>query len=129
MKGRGPSVEDVLHLHERLVTRFGGVAGVRNRDALEGILEGAWQTYAGEELYPDAVSKAIHLCEQTIRQPPFVDGNKRVALALLGAQLHLSGFTLEVEADDLFLAVTSLVTREWSREEFESFVRAHLREP
>lgn len=55
------SVDTALAIHQLLINRFGGSAGVRDLDILEGILQSPYQTFGGEELYPHIVDKAVHL--------------------------------------------------------------------
>lgn len=121
-----PDIKSVLTIHRKLIERFGGAPGVRNQPALEGILSGASQTFAGEMLYPTTIDQAVYLCEQVIRQHPFVDGNKRVAAALLGATLSVNGYELIISADDLFTAICDLVTGNIETAKFKSLIASNL---
>ena len=49
---------------------------------LEAVLGSIYQTYAGKELYPSLEEKAAHLLYFTIKDHPFVDGNKRIGCLL-----------------------------------------------
>jgi len=46
---------------------------------LEGIVRGLYQTFGKKELYPTIVDKTAHLLYLTIKDHPFVDGNKRIS--------------------------------------------------
>lgn len=120
------SVDTVLAIHQLLINRFGGSAGVRDLDILEGILQSPYQTFGGEELYPHIVDKAVHLCVEVIRQHPFVDGNKRVAVALLGALLECHGLYLVDDSTHLYNKIIKLVTHDCNVEEFTQYVHSHL---
>ncbi len=71
------SIGQVLALHARQVRRYGGSAGVRDRDALESALARPAATFGGEDLYRDIADKAAALMHSLVLNHPFVDGNKR----------------------------------------------------
>jgi prophage maintenance system killer protein len=50
--------------------------------SFEGILVGLYQSFDGEELYPNIENKAANLLYQIVKDHPFSDGNKRSAAAL-----------------------------------------------
>lgn len=56
-------------------TRYSGV--------LESCLANAYQTYGGRELYPTLIDKAAMIFYQMIKNHPFLNGNKRIAITTL----------------------------------------------
>ncbi len=59
------------------------IFGVERRaGSIGGILLSIRQSFGGKELYPSLEEKAAHLLYFTIKQHPFVDGNKRIASLL-----------------------------------------------
>ncbi len=89
-----PSLDEVLAAHARLIVLFGGAQGLRDRGALEAALARPQSGY-----YRDLIEEAAALLESLSQNHPFVDGNKRTAIAVTGAFLRLNGFRLEF--DDL----------------------------
>ncbi|WPX08852.1 hypothetical protein [Anaerocellum danielii] len=51
------SIEDVLLITKKLIERFGGTFGIRDKGLLESSLNNAFQTFNGEELYKTDVEK------------------------------------------------------------------------
>lgn len=49
----------------------------REQGAMESIVASIFQSFGGSELYPSIESKAAHLLYFTVKNHPFVDGNKR----------------------------------------------------
>lgn len=49
----------------------------KQENALEGIIGNVFQSFGGEDVYPTLEEKAAHLLYFTIKNHPFVDGNKR----------------------------------------------------
>src|SRR5262245_40492808 len=89
-----PTIDEVLIAHARLITRFGGAGGLRDRGALEAALARPQTGY-----YADVIEQAAALMESLSQNHPFVDGNKRVAISVAAAFLRVNGFRLRF--DDL----------------------------
>jgi death-on-curing protein len=84
-------LREVVHaLHERLVSEFGGAAGVREDGMLESALSRpANQFSSGSPSLPElAAAYAFGL----VRNHPFVDGNKRIGFATAVLFLELNGY-------------------------------------
>ena len=79
-----PSLADVLAAHARLIILFGGAQGVRDRAALEAALGRPQSGY-----YRDLLEQAAALLESLSQNHPFVDGNKRTAIAAGWRRGHL----------------------------------------
>ena len=71
--------------------------GVRDEESLLAAIERPWQASFGREHFASPFEKAAALMESIIRRHPFVDGNKRTAMA--SASYLLSTFGYEVEAE------------------------------
>jgi len=89
-----PTIDEVLIAHARLIARFGGAGGLRDRGALEAALARPQTGY-----YADVIEQAAALMESLSQNHPFVDGNKRVAISVTAAFLRINGFRLQF--DDL----------------------------
>ena len=75
------TIEVVVSIHGILIKRYGGASGIRDRGALESAVNRPYQTFDGEELYKTPVEKAAALIESTVKNHPFIDGNKRTGYA------------------------------------------------
>lgn len=107
------SVGDAITIHRRMVDEFGGDSGLRDRGLLESALAMPKAMFGGDYLHVDLPSMAAayhyHLCTSH----PFVDGNKRVAVAVAEVFLRANGLQLEATDDEiveLTLAVASGAT-------------------
>ena len=89
------TLQETLELHEQLILRFGGSAGVRDMGLLESALIRP-QTGYYETLSMQAAAMLQSLCQNHC----FVDGNKRVAFAATAIFLRMNGYHLSVKADD-----------------------------
>ena len=86
-------VDEVLEIHVRLIARFGGADGLRDRGLLESALYRPQTGY-----YSDLVEMAAALFESLMNNHPFVDGNKRVAFFSTDVFLRINGYKLAVES-------------------------------
>ena len=76
--------------------------GTRYSGKLESCLSAAFQTYARRELYPTLVDKSAILFYFMIKNHPFMNGNKRMAIATMLTFLHINNKWLDVSNDELY---------------------------
>ncbi len=114
---------EVERLHELELRRSGGSPGIRDEHALLSAVGQPKMTFDGQDLYPDAVSKAVALCISLIGNHPFVDGNKRIGFAALKVLLARNDYLLEVDVEDAEAMILRVAAGQASREEFLAWVR------
>ena len=88
MSSSGPTYlreGELLELHSRVISLYGGVAGVRDHPALASCLAQPQMAVFGRERFPSLEAKAAAYCFFIVRNHPFVDGNKRAGFL---AALH-----------------------------------------
>lgn len=87
------SVIEVLTIHALLIDEFGGADGIRDFGALEAAVFRPQTGY-----YDDPIAEAAALFESLIQNHPFLDGNKRTALAAADVHLRMNGLELAGES-------------------------------
>jgi death-on-curing protein len=75
------SVSAVLAIHREVLAAHGGGAGVRDQTLLESAVAAPQATYGGIPVMSDTIEVAAAYLFYICRNHPFVDGNKRTALA------------------------------------------------
>ncbi len=90
-----PTLQETLELHEQLILRFGGSAGVRDMGLLESALVRPQTGY-----YDTLSLQAAALLQSLCQNHCFVDGNKRVAFACTAIFLRMNGYRLSVKSDE-----------------------------
>lgn len=90
-----PTVEEVVVLHKRLIERFGGSDGVRDLGLLDSALKRPQSGY-----YKTLSLEAAALMQSLAQNPPFVDGNKRIAFATTAIFLRLNGYRSKIDPDN-----------------------------
>lgn len=76
-----PTVAAVKSIHREVLAAHGGAPGLRDEARLESAVAAPRATMLGEPLLADPVEVAAAYLFYLCRSHPFVDGNKRVALA------------------------------------------------
>ena len=75
------TLEAVKAIHAEVLAAHGGAAGVRDEALLESAVAAPQATMMGETLFTDPLEIAAAYLFYLCRNRPFVDGNKRTALA------------------------------------------------
>lgn len=99
------TVVEVLAIHDLLIEEFGGADGVRDLGALEAAVFRPQTGY-----YQDAIAEAAALLESLIQIHPFLDGNKRTAVASADVHLRLNGLELAGDSAEHQRFIIGLMT-------------------
>ncbi|MCR4305632.1 MAG: type II toxin-antitoxin system death-on-curing family toxin [Candidatus Daviesbacteria bacterium] len=89
----------------------------RNPGILESCLEVPKQTYNKELLYPSLIDQAAILFYLLIKNHPFQNGNKRVALTSLLVFLALNNKWLKTSSTDLYKLAINVASSQSSKKE------------
>jgi death-on-curing protein len=120
------TLEEVLEIHRLALEQAGGASGLRDLGALESALAQPNMGFGGQELYPTLADKAAALAFSLIKNHPFVDGNKRVGHVAMETFLVLNGYELAADVDEQERVVLGVAAGTVGREEFTTWVKAHL---
>ena len=115
------SIEDILTIHAELLARFGGISGVRDANGLSSAVGRPQSGY-----YADVIEEAAALFESLSQNHPFVDGNKRTAVAATAVFLRLNGYRLLFDDLQAYEWLISLYeTGRMKKAVFEEWLRSH----
>jgi len=99
--------------------------------ALESCLAVPFQRFGGKSLYPSLVSKAAILFYLLIKNHPFQNGNKRIAMTTLLVFLYRNGKWIEVDTQELYnftvwVAQSPRTVKDETVKATEKFLKTHL---
>jgi death-on-curing protein len=117
------SVGEVVTIHTDQIDRYGGDRGLRDRGLLESAVHAAQNVAAyveGWDLCDLAAAYIFHLAENQ----PFVDGNKRAALASGLVFLHQNGVEIEDPAGLLYDLMIGAATKTIGKEQIAATLRS-----
>lgn len=115
--------EAVRALHERLLSEFGGAAGVRDDGMLESALSRPNNRFAyGSPSIPElAAAYAFGL----VRNHPFVDGNKRIGFATAVLFLELNGYHFTASEVDATVRTLALAAHDLDEAGYAAWLEAN----
>ena len=121
------SVDQVLEIHRRGIEEHGGSPELRDRGLLESAAAMPQAQFGGEFLHAGlptmAAAYLFHLC----KNHPFVDGNKRVAIAAAETFVLLNDRELVATDDELAHLTLGVADGSISKDEAIAFFRKHVR--
>ena len=115
-------LEVVLEIHQKLLARFGGASGLRDRGLLDSALgRPRWQ----HEFDPAA---DVHRFASTYafgiaKNHPFVDRNKRVAFECAYAFLRFHGWHITATQAEVVRVMLALASGDLSEEQLAAWLR------
>lgn len=96
------TLAEVLSILQDQITRYGGEFGIRDLNLLSSAIAVPRASFGGQTLHADlfemAAAYAFHICQNH----PFLDGNKRVALASALVFLDLNGVNISDPEERLY---------------------------
>ena len=95
------SIENITALHSRLISKSGGLDGIRDAHLLDQSVNSPYHTFGGQNLYPTLQAMAAHLGFSLVKNHPFLDGNKRIGVLAMMVFLKMNGFTLVCTDNEL----------------------------
>lgn len=115
------TVEEVLHLHRRLIEDMGGEHGLLNPAALESAVAQPAMTAFGQLLHPTLLDQAAAYLFHLVANHPFCDGNKRIGLHATMVFLDTNGATIGGTPDEWYeltmgIATSAITKRELLRQ-------------
>ena len=119
------SADQILAIHRRMIDEFGGMGGVRDPGLLHSAISMPAARFEGEYLHPTipamAAAYLFHIC----RNHPFMDGNKRTALAACEVFLIVNGMPLQSDDRRIEDMTTGAASGEISKDEITRFFQKH----
>ena len=113
---------EVLSIHKILIQKYGGMDGIRDMGALEAALFRPQTGY-----YEDIIEEAAALWESLSQNHPFLDGNKRTALAVTYTFLTLNGHKPKINVEEAIKYINDLYnSNQFEFKNIEKWLRNEL---
>lgn len=120
-------MERVLVIHKRMMDEYGGGAGVRDQGLLESACAMPEATFGGEFLHDGipamAAAYLFHIC----KNHPFLDGNKRTALAAAVMFLFINGYALNAPKDEVERLTIGVADGSVSKSDSTDYFKKHVK--
>lgn len=121
-----PSLDQILNLHSESIRRFGGSNGIIDRGLLESAVAQPEAMFGGVYLheFPAGMAAAylFHIC----KNHPFIDGNKRTALATADVFLRLNDFELSATNAEIVRVTLAIADGTMTKDELIAYFKLVL---
>lgn len=121
------TLDEVLSLHADQIQRYGGSAGVRDLHLLSSALGTVSATFDGRFLHETPYEMAAAYLFHIARNHPFLDGNKRTALAAALVFLWMNDLVVQAREDELTDLVLGVAEGRTSKAEAAVFLQMRAR--
>jgi len=115
------TLSEVLLILENQIKNYGGIYGIRDINLLSSAIYMPESSFEGQYLHKTipamAAAYAFHICQNH----PFIDGNKRVALASSLVFLDINGYELSCKDEILYNKIMDVAKGETKKEELIKF--------
>jgi len=115
------TLSEVLLILEDQIRNYGGLYGVRDINLLSSAIYMPESSFGGQYLHETipamAAAYAFHICQNH----PFIDGNKRAALASSLVFLDINGYELNCNDEILYNEIMNVAKGEIKKEDLVKF--------
>lgn len=106
------SFNEIAAIHVHQIRMYGGLHGIRDRKLLESAIHYPQVTFEEKYLHYNIYSMTAAYLFSIIKNHPFVDGNKRTAIAVAILFLERNDILINATVDELFdLAIATAVSK------------------
>jgi death-on-curing protein len=121
------TLDEVLIAHEEQVSLFGGAFGIRDTNLLLSAMGSVEATFGGVFLHETIFEMAAAYLHGICRNRPFVDGNKRTAVATALTFLDMNAIEIEAEEDAFYNLVIGVGEGQISKAAVAVFLQSRSR--
>jgi death-on-curing protein len=115
------TLSEILLILDDQIKNYGGVYGIRDINLLSSAIYMPESSFEGQYLHETipamAAAYAFHICQNH----PFIDGNKRVALASSLVFLDINGYEFNCKDEILYNKILDLAKGEIKKEDLIKF--------
>lgn len=118
------TLAEVMEIHADQVSRYGGSEGIRDINLLSSAIAMPPASFGGSFLHADLYEMAAAYAFHISQNHPFIDGNKRTALASALVFLGLNGSNITYRDRKLYDAMIAIASGKIGKPEFAGILRS-----
>ena len=119
------TVDEIISLHTKLISKTGGSDGLRDRGLLESAVYSAMGGFGDEEAYPTIEEKSARLMYSLVNNHAFIDGNKRIGVLVMLTTLRLNSVELKFTQSELIELGLKTASGQVDYEQILDFIKKH----
>lgn len=117
------TLAEVIEIHADQIEHYGGTGETRDINLLSSAVAMPYASFSGDffhgDIYEMAAAYAFHICQNH----PFIDGNKRTALAAFLVFLDINGISVSDSEGKLYEATMDVASGKMKKKEFANILR------
>ena len=117
------TLAEVIEIHSDQMERYGGINGIRDISLLSSAVAMPYATFSGDFLHRGIFVMAAGYAFHISQNHPFVDGNKRTAIASALVFLALNGVDVADPDEKLYGSMMQTASGKMTKEEFAAVLR------
>ncbi|MBI5098139.1 MAG: type II toxin-antitoxin system death-on-curing family toxin [Nitrospirae bacterium] len=117
------TLAEIIEIHADQIERYGGTGGIRDVGLLSSAIAVPYASFSGTFLHSDIFEMAAAYAFHISQNHPFIDGNKRTALASALVFLEMNGTSIADPHGELYDAMMSLASGKLNKPEFAKLLR------
>ena len=122
-----PNIDQVIEMHSILIRRTGGSVGIRDLGLIESALARASAGFGEFERYPSVIAKTAAIAHGLGSNHGFIDGNKRVGVAVMLLILRKNDVQLSYTQQELIHLGLDIATDCVNPDDIIAWIDAHSR--
>ncbi|MEW9673933.1 type II toxin-antitoxin system death-on-curing family toxin [Ammoniphilus sp. 3BR4] len=122
---RSIELADLFVFHAKIVEQTGGSPGVRDLGLIESALQRPFITFDEKDMYPTVIQKISVMTYALIKNHGFVDGNKRVGVAMMLLLLRLNEIMISYSQAELIELGLKTAEGVWTEKDIERWIKEH----
>ena len=119
------TLSEIMLILENQIRLYGGIYGVRDLNLLSSAIYMPESSFDGQYLHESIPSMAAAYTYHICQNHPFLDGNKRVALASSLVFLDINEYEFNCKDEKLYNEIMNLAKGETKKEELIKFYEKH----
>lgn len=120
------TVEEITHIHQKLIEKTGGMPGLRDFGMLESAVYSTMQSFGEEDVYPTPYERAARLAYAITMNYPFCDGNKRTGMLVMLMTLRLNRIIIAYAQQNLITLGLSVADGSKEFQDILYWIKLHL---
>ncbi len=117
------TLAEVIDIHADQIERYGGSHGVRDMNLLSSAVATPSASFGGDYLHANIYEMAAAYAFHIAQNHPFIDGNKRAALASALVFLEMNGSGISDSAGRLYDAMIDIASGKLGKAAFADMLR------
>jgi death-on-curing protein len=119
------NIEEVVVFHRKIMEKTGGTIGIRDIGLVESALNKALLTFDGQDLYKELAEKISAITYALIKNHGFVDGNKRIGIAVMLLLLRLNEISIEYKQEELVSLGLGIADGSLKEADIQNWIQRH----